>query len=354
MGVSASIGGLLGGIFKGNDTGESTRQENAGTVTAINRLEELKEAFAVVREASKRVLGLGPSDVQLIARRDCEWVGQVPRFLGLKGPAQDEVIAKLRSMFLEIVKEYKAYTEEEWKQVMAAGGLHVVGTERHESQRIDNQLRGRSGRQGDPEVLAFFQVLKITSFNFLEGIEFSGKWKTTFLDIHKQLFEYDEVLNSQRDRVYTERRRALMSDNLLSLIIEHAELTMDDILERRDMVEKQEEGLMKEAERLLILGSKSKWNLLFIHHGMAWHLMFTGFSSQNLAVPTSDGKKDKEDGPDKVVRNGRSSNQKADAAGAGESSLSVASPQAKCNIFATDYVIVLKSSSLYEIHVLHL
>ncbi|KAK8570321.1 hypothetical protein V6N13_003008 [Hibiscus sabdariffa] len=331
MGVSASIGGLLGGIFKGNDTGESTRQENAGTVTAINRLEELKEAFAVVREASKRVLGLGPSDVQLIARRDCEWVGQVPRFLGLKGPAQDEVIAKLRSMFLEIVKEYKAYTEEEWKQVMAAGGLHVVGTERHESQRIDNQLRGRSGRQGDPEVLAFFQVLKITSFNFLEGIEFS-----------------------QRDRVYTERRRALMSDNLLSLIIEHAELTMDDILERRDMVEKQEEGLMKEAERLLILGSKSKWNLLFIHHGMAWHLMFTGFSSQNLAVPTSDGKKDKEDGPDKVVRNGRSSNQKADAAGAGESSLSVASPQAKCNIFATDYVIVLKSSSLYEIHVLHL
>ena len=52
-----------------------------------------------------------------------------------------------------------------------------------------------------------------------------------FFDIHKQLFEYDEVLNSQRDRVYTERRRALMLDNLQSLTFEYAELTMDDILE---------------------------------------------------------------------------------------------------------------------------
>ncbi|URD85447.1 translocase subunit SecA [Musa troglodytarum] len=108
-----------------------------------------------------------------------------------KGPTRDEVIAKLRDAFIKIVQEYKVYTDEERKkilptnhQVVAAGGLHVVGTERHESRRIDNQL-----------------------------------------------FEYDEVLNSQRDRVYAERRRALVSDNLQSLIVEYAELTMDDILE---------------------------------------------------------------------------------------------------------------------------
>ncbi|RYQ89540.1 hypothetical protein Ahy_B09g096120 isoform J [Arachis hypogaea] len=159
-GAVASLGGLLGGIFKGTDTGESTRQQYAATVNVINGLEReisalsdselrdrtfalreraqqgqtldslLPEAFAVVREASKRVLGLRPFDVQLIggmvlhkgeiaemrtgegktlvailpaylnaltgkgvhvvtvndylARRDCEWVGQVPRFLGLK------------------------------------------------------------------------------------------------------------------------------------------------------------------------------------------------------------------------------------------------------------------------------
>lgn len=58
-----------------------------------------------------------------------------------------------------------------------------------------------------------------------------GRWKTTFFEIRKQLFEYDEVLNSQRDRIYTERRRALEADNLQPQMIEYAELTMDDILE---------------------------------------------------------------------------------------------------------------------------
>lgn len=61
--------------------------------------------------------------------------------------------------------------------------------------------------------------------------EAQRKVENYFFDIRKQLFEYDEVLNSQRDRVYTERRRALESDNLQSLLIEYAELTMDDILE---------------------------------------------------------------------------------------------------------------------------
>ncbi|EEF47163.1 conserved hypothetical protein [Ricinus communis] len=174
-----------------------------------------------------------------------------------KGPVQDEVIANLRNAFLEIVAEYKIYTEEERKKVVSAGGLHVVGTERHESRRIDNQLRGRSGRQGDPGSSRFFLSLEDNIFRIFGGDRIQGlmrafrvedlpiesqmltkaldeaqrKVENYFFDIRKQLFEYDEVLNSQRDRVYTERRRALKSDNLQSLIIEYAELTMDDILE---------------------------------------------------------------------------------------------------------------------------
>ncbi|XP_058195964.1 protein translocase subunit SecA, chloroplastic [Rhododendron vialii] len=174
-----------------------------------------------------------------------------------KGPAQDEVIANLRSAFLEIAKEYKFYTEEERKKVVSAGGLHVVGTERHESRRIDNQLRGRTGRQGDPGSSRFFLSLEDNIFRIFGGDRIQGlmrafriedlpieskiltkaldeaqrKVENYFFDIRKQLFEYDEVLNSQRDRVYTERRRALESDNLQSLLIEYAELTMDDILE---------------------------------------------------------------------------------------------------------------------------
>ncbi|CAN1236399.1 Protein translocase subunit SECA1, chloroplastic [Linum grandiflorum] len=141
--------------------------------------------------------------------------------------------------------------------VISAGGLHVVGTERHESRRIDNQLRGRSGRQGDPGSSRFFLSLEDNIFRIFGGDRIQGlmrafrvedlpiesqmltkaldeaqrKVENYFFDIRKQLFEYDEVLNSQRDRVYSERRRALESDNLQSLIVEYAELTMDDILE---------------------------------------------------------------------------------------------------------------------------
>ncbi|KAK7392181.1 hypothetical protein VNO78_20611 [Psophocarpus tetragonolobus] len=258
-----------------------------------------------------------------------------------KGPAQDEVIAKLRNAFVEIGKEYKVFTEEERKKVVEAGGLHVVGTERHESRRIDNQLRGRSGRQGDPGSSRFFLSLEDNLFRIFGGDRIQGlmrafrvedlpieskmltkaldeaqrKVENYFFDIRKQLFEYDEVLNSQRDRVYTERRRALESDNLQSLLIEYAELTMDDILEanigsatqkdswdleklitkiqqycyllndltpdllrntcsdyeelknylrllgreayqqKRDIIEQQAAGLMKEAERFLILSN---------------------------------------------------------------------------------------------------
>ncbi|KAI3980863.1 hypothetical protein MKX01_025428 [Papaver californicum] len=174
-----------------------------------------------------------------------------------KGPIRDEVIAKLRGAFKDIVEEYKLYTEEERKKVVLAGGLHVVGTERHESRRIDNQLRGRSGRQGDPGSSHFFLSLEDNIFRIFGGDRIQGlmkafrvedlpiesqmltkaldeaqrKVENYFFDIRKQLFEYDEVLNSQRDRVYTERRRALESENLQSLLIEYAELTMDDILE---------------------------------------------------------------------------------------------------------------------------
>ncbi|MFQ6637175.1 hypothetical protein Gotur_014218 [Gossypium turneri] len=358
-----------------------------------------------------------------------------------KGPAQDEVIAKLRSAFLEIVKEYKAYTEEERKQVVAAGGLHVVGTERHESRRIDNQLRGRSGRQGDPGSSRFFLSLEDNIFRIFGGDRIQGlmrafrvedlpieskmltkaldeaqrKVENYFFDIRKQLFEYDEVLNSQRDRVYTERRRALMSDNLQSLIIEYAELTMDDILEanigsdapkeswdlekliakvqqycyllndltpdllrsecssyeelqdylrrrgreaylqKRDMVEKQAEGLMKEAERFLILSNIDRlWKehlqaLKFVQQAVGLRgyaqrdpLIEYKLEGYNLFLDMMAQirrnviysiyqfkpvmvKKDEDDRSDIVVTNGRSGNKKPDPVGAVESSSSTAS-----------------------------
>lgn len=70
-----------------------------------------------------------------------------------KGPSEDAAILALREVFAQIEEQYKEYTSAEKKEVLELGGLHVVGTERHESRRVDNQLRGRSGRQGDPGIL---------------------------------------------------------------------------------------------------------------------------------------------------------------------------------------------------------
>ncbi|KAH7444161.1 hypothetical protein KP509_02G067600 [Ceratopteris richardii] len=174
-----------------------------------------------------------------------------------KGPTEDIVISKLRRSFEQLVKEYKSYTDQEREKVVAAGGLHVIGTERHESRRIDNQLRGRSGRQGDPGSSRFFLSLEDNIFRIFGGDRIQGlmrafrvedlpieskmltkaldeaqrKVENYFFEIRKQLYEYDEVLNSQRERVYTERRRALEAVDLQAQMIEYAELTMDDILE---------------------------------------------------------------------------------------------------------------------------
>ncbi|OAY70335.1 Protein translocase subunit SECA1, chloroplastic [Ananas comosus] len=153
-----------------------------------------------------------------------------------KGPTRDEVIAKLRDAFKRIVEEYKVYTEEEKKKVVAAGGLHVVGTERHESRRIDNQLRGRSGRQGDPGGSRFFLSLEDNIFRIFGGDRIQGlmrAFRVEDLPIESKMLTkaLDEAQGSQRDRVYAERRRALVSDSLRSLMVEYAELTMDDILE---------------------------------------------------------------------------------------------------------------------------
>lgn len=174
-----------------------------------------------------------------------------------KGPLDDDVLLGLRVAFEEVYGEFKRITDVEKDEVKALGGLHVVGTERHESRRIDNQLRGRAGRQGDPGSTRFFLSLEDNLFRIFGGdrvqalmqafrvedlpIESSmlsssldeaqKKVETYFYDIRKQLFEYDQVLNSQREKVYAERRKALRSspDELAAVMMEYAELTVDDI-----------------------------------------------------------------------------------------------------------------------------
>ncbi|WP_026795644.1 MULTISPECIES: preprotein translocase subunit SecA [Planktothrix] len=175
-----------------------------------------------------------------------------------KAPTTDPVIQKLREVYNLIVHEYENFTKQEHNEVVEYGGLHVIGTERHESRRIDNQLRGRAGRQGDPGSTRFFLSLQdnllrifggdrvaglMDAFNVDEDMPIESKLltrslenaqrkvETYYYDIRKQVFEYDEVMNNQRRAIYAERRRVLEGQDLKEQVIKYGEQTMDDIVE---------------------------------------------------------------------------------------------------------------------------
>ncbi|WP_009633808.1 preprotein translocase subunit SecA [Synechocystis sp. PCC 7509] len=175
-----------------------------------------------------------------------------------KAPTEDPVIQRLRAAYNQVKQEYEQFTDTEHKEVVQLGGLHVIGTERHESRRIDNQLRGRAGRQGDPGSTKFFLSLQDSLLRIFGGdrvgklmdmfrveedmpIE-SGmltrslegaqkKVETYYYDIRKQVFEYDEVMNNQRRAIYAERRRVLEGQDLKEQVIKYAEKTMDDVVD---------------------------------------------------------------------------------------------------------------------------
>ncbi len=150
----------------------------------------------------------------------------------------------------------------EWKQrhaaVLEAGGLHIVGTERHESRRIDNQLRGRSGRQGDPGSSRFYLCLEdpllrifasdrvaaiMDRLKMPEGEAIEHPWVTRSIenaqrkvegrnfDIRKQLLEYDDVANDQRKVIYQQRNEILVEEDVSDVVINMREGVISDLVD---------------------------------------------------------------------------------------------------------------------------
>ena len=143
-------------------------------------------------------------------------------------PTVDQQITSLRSVIGQVKDEFDVVVSQEELLVRDAGGLHVIGTERHESRRVDNQLRGRAGRQGDPGSTRFFLSLGDNLLRIFGGDRVAGlmnafrveedmpiesgmltrslgtqKVETYYYDIRKQVFEYDEVMNNQRRAIYS-------------------------------------------------------------------------------------------------------------------------------------------------------
>ncbi len=148
---------------------------------------------------------------------------------------------EFRDRYEQILHKYQELCAQEREKVIAAGGLYIMGTERHESRRIDNQLRGRSGRQGDPGASRFFlsledDLLRIFGAERIQGLmtrlgmeegepiehrlitravaNAQSKVEGHNFDIRKHLLEYDDVMNQQREIIYGRRREILGSTNL--------------------------------------------------------------------------------------------------------------------------------------------
>ncbi|WP_215746532.1 preprotein translocase subunit SecA [Gluconobacter sp. P1C6_b] len=184
-----------------------------------------------------------------------------------------------------VEQNIRAIVEEHHEEVHKAGGLYVIGTERHESRRVDNQLRGRSGRQGDPGNSRFFLSLEddlirifasdrmgamMQKMGLKEGEAIVHPWLNKALekaqkrvearnfDMRKNTLKYDDVMNDQRKEVYAQRREYMATDDLSGVIAELREHTIEDLVHahipEKSFAEAWDtEGLTKEVSRILNL-----------------------------------------------------------------------------------------------------
>ena len=185
----------------------------------------------------------------------------------------DQDIINARTTFRELVKKYDKEIEEEKQKVIEAGGLKIIGTERHESRRIDNQLRGRSGRQGDPGCSRFYiglddNLMKIfggaaitkvyDKLNASEDLPIESKIITNAVEnaqkrvegrnfsIRKNVLKYDDVMNAQRELIYKQRREVLDGKDLKDNIEKMFSSIVDDVVSTHFNVA-EDEKVNKEA-----------------------------------------------------------------------------------------------------------
>jgi preprotein translocase subunit SecA len=182
-------------------------------------------------------------------------LGGNPEFLARQRWEADGADEDAYPRYLAIAQQE---TKQEHEQVVALGGLHIVGTERHESRRIDNQLRGRAGRQGDPGSSTFYvsledDLMRLFGSDNLKGLmerlgmqddeaiehnmvtraieNAQKRVEARHFDLRKHILNYDDVMNKQREVIYDQRRRVLTGDNLRDLIMEMVADVLAELLD---------------------------------------------------------------------------------------------------------------------------
>ncbi|WP_312667651.1 preprotein translocase subunit SecA [Tissierella praeacuta] len=198
---------------------------------------------------------------EFLAKQEMKKKGYNDEILALVDSFYDtdnKEVLEARKVYKDLYDKYKVETDEENKKVLEAGGLHIIGTERHESRRIDNQLRGRAGRQGDPGSSRFYISLEDDLMRLFGGeriinlidnlkmpedepLEHSmltraienaqKKVEGNNFGIRKHVLKYDDVMNKQREVIYGERRKVLEGEDLRAHIQEMVKSLVTDNVE---------------------------------------------------------------------------------------------------------------------------
>ncbi|WP_026478983.1 preprotein translocase subunit SecA [Alkaliphilus transvaalensis] len=200
------------------------------------------------------ILGGNP---EFLAKREMKKRGFSDDILAMvtsHAETDDAEIEEAKRVYQELYKEIKKDTDREHEEVTQIGGLHIIGTERHESRRIDNQLRGRAGRQGDPGSSRFYISLEDDLMRLFGGEKMQGlvekmglaedeaiehglltrtienaqkKVEGRNFGIRKHVLQYDDVMNKQREVIYGERRKVLAGESMFEQVFNMLEGIVD-------------------------------------------------------------------------------------------------------------------------------
>ncbi len=240
---------------KHNVLNAKQHEKEAEIIAEAGRLAAVTIATNMAGRGTDIILGGNPD---FEARREMRRLGFEEEAISYASsfvPLEDPVLIEARETYHRLNEQFKTERAEEQQKVKELGGLCIIGTERHESRRIDNQLRGRSGRQGDPGATQFFISLEDELMRLFGGERIQGivgklgmnedepieagmltksienaqkKVEGRNFGIRKYVLQYDDVMNKQRTIIYGERRRVLFGEDLRSHVMSMAEELIDE------------------------------------------------------------------------------------------------------------------------------
>ncbi|MDK2804020.1 MAG: preprotein translocase subunit SecA [Peptostreptococcaceae bacterium] len=232
-------------------------EKEAEIVAQAGRFGQVTIATNMAGRGTDIILGGNPEFMTVKEMKRLGYADEIITQASGFGYTEDEEIREAREKYHSILEEKKEELKEEQDKVRQAGGLCIIGTERHESRRIDNQLRGRAGRQGDPGTSRFFISLEdelmrlFGSDRLMAMVEKIGmdddmpiehkmlsksiegaqkKVEGKNFSIRKHVLQYDDVMNKQREIIYKERRNVLEGEDVHSEILDMIDKTIDRVL----------------------------------------------------------------------------------------------------------------------------